>query len=104
MQMYYDMKQSGERIRQLRIQNRYTQEAMAKALNIDRSLLSHIESGKRGCSLDILVLLSDFFGVSLDYLVLGREQTLTFSAKDRLLLKRDIAALIESLEGLQKRL
>ncbi len=102
--MYYDMKQSGERIRQLRIQNRYTQEAMAKALNIDRSLLSHIESGKRGCSLDILVLLSDFFGVSLDYLVLGKEQTMTFSAKDRLLLKTDIAALIESLEGLQKRL
>jgi len=102
--MYYDMKQSGERIRQLRIQNRYTQEAMAKALNIDRSLLSHIESGKRGCSVDILVLLSDFFGVSLDYLVLGREQTVTLPAKDRLLLKTDIAALIESLEGLQKRL
>jgi len=102
--MHYDIKQSGERIRQLRIQSRYTQEALAKKLNIDRSLLSHIESGKRGCSVDILVLLSNFFGVSLDHLVLGREQTMTLPAKDRLLLKTDIAALIARLEGLQERL
>ncbi|WP_366800484.1 helix-turn-helix transcriptional regulator [uncultured Oscillibacter sp.] len=48
--MAYDIKKSGARIRQLRIQGGYTQEKLAGVLNIDRSLLSHIEAGKRGCS------------------------------------------------------
>ena len=68
----YDMKKSGERIRQLRNEHGYTQEALAKKLGIDRSLLSHIEAGKRGCSVDLLVQLSEFFNVTLDLLVLGR--------------------------------
>ena len=72
--MAYDIKQSGERIRQLRIQSGYTQEKLAGVLNIDRSLLSHIEAGKRGCSVDLLIQLSDFFNVSLDLLVLGKEK------------------------------
>ncbi len=55
--MYYDMKQSGERIRQLRIQNRYTQEELARILDIDRSYYSRIESGQKGGAAD---LLSDF--------------------------------------------
>jgi len=42
-------------------------------LNIDRSLLSHIEAGKRGCSVDLLIQLSSFFDVSLDLLVLGKD-------------------------------
>ncbi len=45
--MHYDIKQSGARIRQLRIHSGYTQEMLAQELNIDRSLLSHVEAGKR---------------------------------------------------------
>lgn len=71
--MACDIKRSGERIRQLRIQGGYTQEKLAGTLNIDRSLLSHIEAGKRGCSVDLLIQLSDFFDVSLDLLVLGKD-------------------------------
>ena len=69
--MYYDIKESGERIRQLRIHSGYTQEKIAQELNIDRSLLSYVESGKKGCSVDLLVQLSSVFRVSIDYLVLG---------------------------------
>ena len=71
--MNYDMKECGKRVQQLRIQKGYTQETLANRLSIDRSLLSYIESGKRGCSVDLLVQLSDVFGVSLDILVLGKE-------------------------------
>lgn len=35
--MGYNMKKSGERIRQLRIQHEFTQGKVAEALNIDRS-------------------------------------------------------------------
>ena len=67
--MSYDMKESGERIRQLRIENSLTQEKVASMLNIDRSFYNRIESGKKGCSIDLLVQLSDLFHVSLDYLL-----------------------------------
>ncbi len=59
--MYYDMKQSGERIRQLRIQNRYTQEELTRILDIDRSYYSRIESGKKE---GLWICLSDFLIVS----------------------------------------
>ena len=55
MVMQYDLVRSGTTIRQLRIQNGYTQENLAKMLNIDRSFFSYIESGKRGCSVDLLL-------------------------------------------------
>ena len=95
--MIYDIKRSGERIRQLRIQYGYTQEKLAGELNIDRSLLSHVEAGKRGCSVDLLIQLADIFDVSLDLLVLDKE-------KSRNQLKADITELISRLETLKREL
>lgn len=96
----YDMKKSGERIRRLRNKHGYTQEALAKKLGIDRSLLSHIEAGKRGCSVDLLVQLSEFFNVTLDLLVLGRGQ----ESVDKTALKEEIAQLMDHLEEFQNKL
>ena len=67
--MNYDMKQSGTRIQNFRIQYGYTQEELAKAVNIDRSFLSRIESGKKGCSVDLFIQLAELFRVSLDELI-----------------------------------
>lgn len=93
--MNYDMKKSGERIRQLRVQCGYTQEEFAKTLNVDRSTLSRIESGKRSCSLDLLIQFSELLGVTLDYLILGKS---TLLADKKATLKRHIEGLIEQLE------
>ena len=101
--MNYDLKRSGERIRQLRKKNGYTQERLAQTLNIDRSLLSHIEAGKRGCSIDLLVRLSDVFNVSLDLLILGRDRT-PLDTSNRILLRSDITELISRLESFRERL
>ena len=79
--MHYDMKRSGVYIQNLRIQNGYTQNELAKAMNIDQSFLSRIESGKKGCSVDLLVQLSNLFSVSLDYLALGKDK---LSTKERI--------------------
>lgn len=87
------MKKSGERIRQLRIKQKYTQERIAEHLNIDRSYYSRIESGKRGCSVDMLVHLSELFGVSLDYLVLGDNQCDAIAVTERVQLKENISTL-----------
>ena len=93
--MNYDMKQSGERIQQLRIQAGYTQSELALKLNINRSFLSHIEAGKKGCSIDLLVQLSTLLNVSLDFLILG---------KDSPSMKEELEELITRLMLLKKNL
>lgn len=102
--MAYDIKESGACIRQLRTQSGYTQEKLAGELNIDRSLLSHVEAGRRGCSVDLLVRFADFFDVSLDLLVLGKEQAISASTKGQELLKADITELIAQLEVFKEKL
>ena len=96
--MNYNMEKSGERIQQLRIQHGYTQEEFAKTLNIDRSYLSRVESGRRGCSLDLLVQLSSTFGVTLDYLVFGQDKPDWITVDSRERLKVDLEQLINHLE------
>lgn len=96
--MSYDMKQSGERIRQLRLKNGLTQEGAAVALNIDRSFYSRIESGKKGCSVDLFVQISTLFKVSLDYLILGRHLATMLENSDTAQLKENIRELVAHLE------
>lgn len=102
--MQYDLVKSGTTIRQLRMQNGYTQEGLAKVLNIDRSYLSYVEAGKKGCSVDLLVQFSALFNVSLDYLVLGltRGDLSQQIATDQL--KVDVEYLIAHLEAFKSSL
>ena len=96
--MYYDMEKSGDRIRQLRIKNGLTQEKTANAMNIDQSYYGRIETGKRGCPVDLFIQLSDLFGVSLDYLILGRSGNGLPKGATVTQLKSDIENLMEHLE------
>lgn len=102
--MNYDMKQSGIHIQRLRIQCGYTQEALAKAVNIDRSFLSRIESGKKGCSVDLFIQLAEIFRVSLDELILGRKSESYPLADSKEQLNADIAALVDHLKRFQSKL
>lgn len=91
--MDYDVNESGKRIRQLRKQNGFTQEEFAGRLNMDRSVLSRIESGKYACTIDFLVQVSSFFDVSMDYLVFGKEY-----GNKAVQLKASLTKLIQYLE------
>jgi len=42
-------------------------------LNISREALSYYENGKREPSLALLVSMSDYFNVSINYLITGKE-------------------------------
>ena len=94
----YDIKESGSRIRQLRIPNGYTQEKLAEVLNVDQSYYGRIETGKRGCPVDLFIQLSDLFGVSLDYLIRGRSSSNLPGDAAVTQLKSDIDNLVEQLE------
>lgn len=60
-----------DRLKELREDQGMTQEKIADKLNISRSMLSNYETGKFEPNLETLILIADFFNVSLDYL-LGR--------------------------------
>lgn len=62
----------GERLRSLRIDNEKNKEELSIYLNMTVDAYSRYETGKRQPSVDNLVKLAIFYGVSLDYL-LGRD-------------------------------
>ncbi len=99
--MYYDMEKSGERIRLLRTKSGYIQEELAETLNIDQSFLSRVESGRKGCSVDLFIQFAEFFCVSLDFLILGSEAGCDESRSQ---LKANIAELIDQLSQFQRQL
>ncbi len=42
-------------------------------LSISREALSYYENGKRSPKIETLVILSNYFNVSIDYLITGKE-------------------------------
>ena len=46
---------------------------VAMDLSISREALSYYENGKRSPDVDMLILLSQYFDVSIDYLITGHE-------------------------------
>ncbi len=71
--MYFDAIKFGKRISELRKRHRISQERMAEMLNMSRAHLAHIEIGQRSCSIDLMMDISAYFDVSLDYLITGEE-------------------------------
>lgn len=61
----------SQRIYELRKQRGLSQKELGEAVGLSHKAISTIESGSRSTTIEKLVLLADFFGVSTDYL-LGR--------------------------------
>lgn len=57
----------------LRKKKRLTQIALQMHTGIDQALLSKFESGKRMPTTEALLILSDFYGVSIDYILMRTE-------------------------------
>ena len=57
------------RIRDLRGDKDLTQKELAKALNCSQQVYSNYELGQRDIPTDILIKLSAFYGVSVDYIL-----------------------------------
>ena len=70
--MYFNQVEFGQRIKEERNRLGLTQEELAEQLNIGYVHMNSMENGRRGCSIDLLLELSEIFGVSTDYLLTGR--------------------------------
>lgn len=75
--MYYDVVESGKRIRKLRKEKGLSQNALAEKIGIHVKTVSKAERGIIGLSVDNLLVLADYFSTSLDYLVRGTEVKLS---------------------------
>lgn len=69
----------GENIRRLRQERGLCQEDLGRRIGASKQSVSNWENGNIAPSIDLLIRLADFFGVSTDYL-LGREERRTLSA------------------------
>lgn len=63
----------AQRLKELRIRKKKTQQDIAKYLGLTRPAYTAYESGTRNPDYDTLIKIADYFDVSLDYL-LGREE------------------------------
>lgn len=60
-------------LKEIRKKKNYSQLKVAMDLCISREALSYYENGKRSPDVDMLLLLSNYFNVSIDYLITGKE-------------------------------
>jgi len=67
----------SERLKQLRLKRKLSQQELADRLGIANSTVSMYERGERKPDLEMLELIGDFFNVDIDYL-LGKESGSTY--------------------------
>ena len=60
-------------LKAIRKQRNLNQLKVAMDLNISREALSHYENGKRSPDIQMLCKLSEYFSVSIDFLINGKE-------------------------------
>lgn len=67
----------GQTLKSLRKQHKITQEVLASKLNLDKSTVASYETKGSKPSVDVLLKMSDIFGVSVDFLLTGKDREIT---------------------------
>lgn len=70
---YYDSKEVGKRIQDVRKRAGLKQIELAEEMNISRDMLSRLENGKNSCAPDHLMFLCQRFNKTADYFYFGTE-------------------------------
>lgn len=81
-----DMRPSaiGRRLQIIREAHGFTKSEIADRLEIDRTHWSRFEGGQRAMPYDKAARLCSCFGITLDYLILGCTETLSFEVREKL--------------------
>ena len=100
------LKSMGKRITARRHELQCTQEDLAQALSVTQQHISGIESGKLAPSLPLLGRLAQQLGVTMDYLVTGKEggivDTISVIKADKKLSVKSKKALVSLIEELYR--
>ena len=96
--MYFDAKEFGKRLHDVRTSSGITQEELAVRLGLaSKQHVSRMENGERSCSIDLLIELSCILHVSTDYLLMGSEPS-----KEEV--KNDLLSIISELSTIAKKI
>jgi DNA-binding XRE family transcriptional regulator len=96
--MYFDAKEFGKRLHDVRTSRGITQEELAVRLGLaSKQHVSRMENGERSCSIDLLIELSCLLHVSTDYLLMGSEPS-----KEEV--KNDLLSIISELSTIAKKI
>ncbi len=60
-------------LKEIRRKKKYSQLKVAMDLSITREAISYYENGKRSPDIEMLLKMSEYFNVSVDYLITGKE-------------------------------
>lgn len=94
--MYFDAKEFGKRLQDVRKIRGLTQLELSERLGLaSKQHISRIERGEKTCSIDLLIELSCILRVSTDYLLMGKEP-----AREHL--KNDLLSVISQLTTITK--
>ena len=93
--MIYDMEASGKRLNTLRKQAEKTQEQVAEAVGLEPGTISRIERGVKGMSIDSLLMFSEIYGVSMDFILKGNQMV---TSSDTLL--EELGALVQKYKNM----
>ena len=83
--MIYDMVASGKRLKALRKQTGKTQEQVAEAVGLEPGTISRIERGAKGMSIDSLLMFSEIYRVSTDYILKGNKTAFEHTEAHRII-------------------
>lgn len=64
-----DFETMFERLKQFRIERKFSQAQLAKMLHIDRTVYCRYENGRREIPVEILWNLADIYETTIDYLI-----------------------------------
>ena len=67
------MNKVSHTIKRLRLEKNINQEQLAEQLHVTRQAVSNWETGKTQPDIDTLTSIAEFFGVSVEYLIYGKE-------------------------------
>ena len=73
----------AEKLKQLRLQNNLTQEALGKRMNVSRSTIAGYETKNRQPSYEKLTALASLFRVPVDYLLDEEDEPVQLSVSHR---------------------
>ena len=93
--MIYDMVASGKRLKILRKQAEKTQEQVAEAVGLEPGTISRIDRGVKGMSIDSLLMFSEIYGVSMDFILKGNQMV---TSSDTLL--EELGALVQKYKNM----
>ena len=95
--MRFNPVECGKRMKALRESKNLTQMQLAEQLNISLNHVKALEHARRLFSIDLVIEISAFFDVSLDYLLLGKTKSTSH-------VHSELNAAIEILEHIKKEL